>query len=389
MVKWCAKSANPKSKNPEIKVMDYFSLRVLSRKGGFMRTAIIFSALILLFSRSLQAQKIYELKPLTVSNKPDPDTVFGTWKFSVADYEFYEDKLLLLTFEKSLKHAKVMLADADQRILSSFTLPEAAKELYKDYQGFINVMCEEAIFRVLIRGTELRLASLPVEEYKHFIMPCLDSAMHNIYFSDYSREYPEFNYYAYNTKDSALAKIRTVCDREALKGYNMEYYFLKPRERVQAMKWADEYGVDKHRIAAAMSGLTSSMHYTPLYAPLFVLKDTVYIFDHYSDAVFSFDQQWRFLDSVPLSYHHPKNWREWKHKLLADKERKEVYAVYQKAGYYYLNHIDLQTGRIKGSFKLSHPHVDRLKVRDGYVYYVYSPFESLQEFFVYKELIRY
>lgn len=370
--------------------MDYFSQYVLLLDEEVHMYKFILSILFLiLLNNAVIAQKIYDLKPVTVSNGRVVDTVFGTWKFSVADYEFYEDKLILLTYEKSLKQAKVMLADAGQKILSVFVLPDEAKELYRDYQGYINVMCEEHIYRIKIRQDKISLASLPVEDYRRFIMPCVDSLQNNIFFSNYDKDYPEFTYYAYNAADSSLGTLKTITDQEALRGYNMEYYFLKPKDRVQAWKFAAEYGVDKHRVAAAMSGLTSSMHYTPLYAPLFVLNDTVYVFDHYSDAIFSYDKTARKLDSVPIAYHHPKNWREWKHKVIADEITNEVYAVYQKAGYYYLKCIDLHSGKIKGSFKLSNQYVDKLKVRNGSVYYVYSPFESLQEFFVYKELISY
>lgn len=353
-----------------------------------MRYVILTVILVLAASTRTNAQKIYELPGVTVSDGRKVDTVFGTWKFSVADYEFYEDKLILLAFGKSMRQSQVVLTDARQKILSSFRIPDESKELYKDYQGHINIICTDHIYRIKIKNDQIGLASLPVEDYRKFIMPCLDSIQNNIYFSNYDRDYPEFSYYAYNTSDSSLGNLRTIADREALKGYNMEYYFLKPKERVQAWKFAAEYGVDKHRVAAAMSGLTSSMHYTPLYAPLFVLNDTVFVFDHYSDAIFSYDRKGALLDSVHIAYHHPKNWREWKHKLIVDELSNEVYALYQKGGYYYLKNIDIHTGKIKSSFKLFFQYTDKLKVRNGYVYYVYSPFESLQEFFVYRESIR-
>ncbi len=73
---------------------------------------------ILLLSNNLKAQKVHDLKPVSVYPHPIADTVFGTWKFSVADYEFQDDKLLLLTYEKSLEHAKVVLIDGSQKVIS-------------------------------------------------------------------------------------------------------------------------------------------------------------------------------------------------------------------------------------------------------------------------------
>lgn len=337
--------------------------------------------------KPLHAQKTYDLHPVTVTAERKVDTVFGTWKFSVADYEFYEDKLILLTFTRSMAHAEIMLVDAEQRVLSQFELPDVAEKLFRDYQGNINAICESKVYRIKIIGNTIGLASLPVADFNAKIVPCIDTIGPDIYFSNYSRDYPEFTYYAFNTADSSLHPFKTVTDREELKSYNMEYYFLEPHDRFRASKLAEEYHVDKHRVAAVMSGVTNSIFYTPLYAPLFVFNDTVCVFDHYNDAILFYNKKYKQTDSVHIDYHHPKNWREWKHEVIMDKANHKAYALYQKDGFYYLQHIDLKTGKIIGSFKLSNPYVDRIRIKDDYVYYVYRPFESLQEKFVYKELI--
>lgn len=349
---------------------------------------LLFIVLVLTLPQHLRAQKKYDLNQVTVTAERKADTVFGSWKFSVADYEFYEDKLLLLTFTKSLSRPAVVLVDMNQRILSSYELPGEAQKLYKDYQGFINVICKEDVFRIRINNDQISLASLPLDQFNARIAPCIDTIEKNIYFSNYSKDYPEFTYYAYNTADSSVHPFKTVTDQEELKEYNMNYYFMKPKERLYARKVADEYHVDKHRVAAIMTGLTGSIYYTPLYAPLFIIHDTVLVFDHYNNAILFYNKKYERLDSVSIDYHHPKNWREWKHEIIVDKENQKAYALYQKNGFYYLKHIDLKTGRIIGSFKLLSQYVEHIRVKGDYVYYVYRPFESLQEQFVYKELIR-
>jgi hypothetical protein len=354
-----------------------------------MRVIRSLSLLAMLLTGGSFAQTTYELNSVTVSTSKHADTVFGTWKFSVYDYEFTAPgRMILLAYNRNLADARVVLVDESQKVLSSFILPDEAKSLYRDYQGYVNVICLRHIYRVLVKDDVIRLGSLPVDQYRRFIMPCIDSMKNEVYFSNYRADYPEFSYYAYNDVDSTLSTVRTVADHELLRGYKMEYYFLKPKERLQAIKMAQDYGTDKYRVAAAMSGLTSSMYYTPVYAPLFILHDTVHVFDHYSNAILKYDRHHKLIDSVPFNYHHPKAWREWKHKLLVDKETNDVYALYQKGGYYSLKHINLETGEIDFSYKLTNQYVENLKVRNGYVYYVHSPFESLQEFFVYRELIR-
>ncbi len=350
--------------------------------------AIILILLTIFALQPLHAQKTVDLHTVTVSAERKVDTVFGTWKFSVADYEFYDDKLVLLAFTKNMSKSKVVLVDASQRILSEFELPDVAQKLFKDYMGYINAVCESNVYRIKIKNNTIGLASLPVGDFNAKIVPCIDTIGHDIYFSSYSKDYPEFTYYAYNTADSTVHPFKTVTDQEELKEYNMEYYFLKPKQRLEAIKLADEYHVDKHRVAAIMSGVTGSIFYTPLYAPLFVINDTVCVFDHYNDAILTYNTRHERLDSVSIDYNHPKNWREWKHEVIVDKLNHKAYALYQKNGFYYLKHIDMKTGKIIGTFKLTNQYVEKIKIKDDYVYYIYRPFESLQEQFVYKELIR-
>jgi hypothetical protein len=351
------------------------------RKVCFIIIALFYCAF------SVFAQQTIDLKPVTVNAVRAADTVFGSWKFSIADYEFYEDKLILLTFEKSLEHAQIILANRSQKVLNSYSLPDEAKELYKDYQGYINVICVNHIFRIKIINKKIHLGSLPIGDYTAMIMPCIDSIGSDIYFSNYQKDYPEFSYYAYNTKNKKAVSFKRVCDQNSLDSYNMEYYFLTSRQRLEARKLADQYGVDQYRIAAHMSGLVNSMFYSPLYAPLYIINDTVCVFDHYNNAILKYNKKQHLVDSIRIDYNHPKNWREWKHKVLVDKITNRTYALYQKNGFHYLKHIDLYSGKIIGSFKLTNQYVEKIKVKDGYVYYVYRPYESLQESFLYKELI--
>lgn len=352
-----------------------------------MRYVILFSIVFFILPIKAKSQKkVYDLPSVEFIDHR-VDTVFGTWKYSVADYEFIDDKIVILTFQKSLEKVTVRLIDASQKVISSFDLPDEAKKFYKDYMGYVNIICANHIYRITIKEDVLHLGSLPMEEYQKFIMPCVDSSANSVYFSNYQSDYPEFTFYAYNSNEKIITPLKTVCDQEVLHGYNMEYYFLKPKERIYVRKMADYYGIDKHRIAATMGGLTSSMYYTPLYSPLHVMNDTICIFDHSSNAIFKYDKNLNQLDSIAIDYNHPKSWREWKNEVIIDKEANKAYALYQKNGFYYLKRIDMKSGKIISSYKLTNQYVEKIKIKGDYVYYIYRPFESLQEKFVYKELI--
>ena len=126
------------------------------------------------------------MKEFTLSS--GPDTVIGNWRFFIEDYLFLNDsQYVLLTFEKSLKNAKVMLA-TENKIVASTAVPCEAKELYRDYQGHINVMCKDSAFRVkIVPPAIVLLLALPYTDFCDRMLPCIDTLGGRILFSNYHR----------------------------------------------------------------------------------------------------------------------------------------------------------------------------------------------------------
>ena len=330
------------------------------------------------------------LDTFTVYAKLKPDTLVGSPKYSIYDFDFYEDKYILLTAEKTLEKSELKLADVEGKIITNYSVPKEggqAKEFYHDYMGYTNLVCENYIYRINMYHDRFVLIPLTIEDVNAFIKPIIDTINGKIIFSDYWKDYPMFNYFSFNEADSIKSKLHTIEDKEMMHAYNFEYYSLMPKEKLTARRLAMEYKTDKHIIASLMSGFTKSMFYEPLYAPLYVIKDTINIFDHYKDLLYHIDKNGHKIDSIPIKYNHPKNWKEWKSKMLKDDINNLVYAVYEKNGHKYIKQISTQTGKDLGRYNLQFHSADKLKIHDGYVYYVYRPYESTQEKFFYRELI--
>jgi hypothetical protein len=209
----------------------------------------------------------------------------------------------------------------------------------------------------------------------------------NYYFNNQWEKYPAFNYYFSGPKDTLAHLLQAISNADLLNLYNFEYYYLSPPVQLEARRMADFYKTDVHIIAALMSGFTQSLFYEALYAPLFILKDTICIFNHHNDFLYHYTKQNHLIDSIKISYHHPKNWREWKKQLFVDESENKVYAFFSKDGRHYLKQINFQTGKEVLTYKLKHHSAERIKIKDGFVYYVYRPFGSTQERFLYRERI--
>ncbi len=73
--------------------------------------------------------------------------------------------------------------------------------------------------------------------------------------------------------------------------------------------------------------------------------------------------------------------------MVKDLTEDKIYAVYDNSGHRYIKNINSKTGKDEGKYSIIHYSADKIRIRDGYIYYVYRPFQSLQEKYLYKEKI--
>ena len=331
------------------------------------------------------------LDTVAITSRQVPETLVGKSNYSIYDFDFYEDKLILLTSESSLDKAQLQLSNYEGKIFSYYNLPKKsgeAKNFFHDYQGYTELICKDTIFRLDVFNTDLIVGAIPRKDFDSYLKPVSDTLKGNIYYSNQWDKYPSFNYYYLKENDSISHVLNTITNDDLMKLYNFEYYFLPSGMQLEARRMADYYKTDKHIMAALISGFTQSMFYEPLYAPLFVINDTICIFNHHNDFLYHYTKQNKLIDSVKISYHHPKNWREWKRQLFVDEPENKVYAFFSKDGHHYLKQINHQTGKEVLTYKLQHYSAEKIKIKDGYVYYVYRPFGSTQERFLYRERIQ-
>lgn len=325
----------------------------------------------------------------TFSLSGDIDTVFGSEQLSVEDFEFHEEYYVILVYEKTLKKgSKLVLADRKQQIISSYTIPKEAIELFKDFTGTINVVCKGAVYRVEVLEDELLLYPRDMAEFNYLIRPVIDTLGAGLYFTDYHPDFPAANYF-YDDEELDTAKlVHAVKDEFMMELFRSEYKYLEPRGKIAARDLADQYNIDKEVAAAILSGFANSLYYKPVYAPMFVVNDTVLVFDHYKSLIFRYDDEHDLIDSVGITYHTDQKTLKWEEQLITDEYNDKVYAVFSRNGYTYLKMLDPNTGEVVKTFKFTFKYAGRIHIKNDFVYYVYRPHGSLQKKFLYRELIK-
>jgi hypothetical protein len=73
---------------------------------------------------------------------------------------------------------------------------------------------------------------------------------------------------------------------------------------------------------------------------------------------------------------------------LKDHHTQKIYTTFRKSGITYLREINKKSGAVTTGQKLTYKYVEHIRISNGYMYYVYRPFESAQNRFLYKEFIQ-
>jgi hypothetical protein len=166
--------------------------------------------------------------------------------------------------------------------------------------------------------------------------------------------------------------------------YRSEYKWVDVRTRLWAKQKEIETGVDA-QIWVGANYFTQSIYYKVPFAPLFKIRDSMYVLDFQSDLLSVYNEFGESERTIPLLFHYHKDRTGWKRIILKDQATQSLYAVFEKDGITYLGNIDLHTGVIRSKHRIYHKYVEKIRIHNGYAYYIYRPFESIQKRFLYKE----
>jgi len=112
--------------------------------------------------------------------------------------------------------------------------------------------------------------------------------------------------------------------------------------------------------------------FRPKYNPLFVVRDTLYVFDHLNGKAVVLNDDGDELQTIPISYHLKK---KWDNKIYVDKADGAFYAVKLRKGVQQLIRLSFEEdGQNSSSEITKHAYPKKVMVRNGYAFYTYKPY---------------
>jgi len=341
-------------------------------------------------------QRTVDLPEITIGG-PVPEVVHQREDLHVGDHFANQDGLWVLTYERPklvhradeagkqvYREARLHLLGADLVERSSIELPTEVCRSRHD-----------AVHRVIVEGTgaawlatatseAIELTTIDLSVLREQVLPWTDSLPGQFLGNDHDPTFPAFAHFGFDLAAQRTDTICTVQDDFRMELFRSQYKYMSGHDKVVAMDLALETGIDAGIIAGYMTDFHRNLYFKAPYAPLFVVQDTLCVFDHYRERIRRFLPDRTAVDEVPLTYHLDRTWKD---RLVQDRTDGAVYALFARGPRTWLRRIETVTGALGPILRLEHPYPEEVQAHDGQAYYIFRPYGSQQRRTLYRQAI--
>lgn len=347
--------------------------------------------------RLVMVQKVYQIPEVTI-RRPAPELVFQRPNLHVGDHRVTDEGIWVLAYERPqlwhrqenageqlFREARLVLLDTLFNEVASLRLPGEVRCLYLDHRQRVVVDGRDEAWVAQLRRGNIILGRIQRSTLQEAILPWTDSIAGHLLGSTRTRDWPAFDHVRYDPVSQEQLAICAVQDDFMMELFRSQYKYMSGRDKVIAMNMEKRSGVDREVVAGFMTGFQRDPYFKVPYAPLFVMRDTLCVFDHARIRIRRFTTEGEPIDEVPMQHVNERGWRS---KLIQDPTDGRVFALFSKGMHTYLRSIDPASGRMGDRMPLTHPFPKEVQVHGGHAYYVYRPPGDLDRRALFREALR-
>lgn len=342
-------------------------------------------------------EQVYQLPVIGITDAPD--SIFGSVRYSVADFVWWNGKLTMLLYEheKLLKPAydkrdlweQAWIAQLDSfgKIVTSFHINEPAERFHLAPTGACFVLTENSVFQLQAEPF-LHLDKLSYESFRQEFEPICGFLNSNIVFHTFTKEYPEFSYYLLKKDSTDPIELAHVADSLTMELFKSEYKYMNGRAKRIAYQYELDYGVPKEIVAGQMTRFKESLFYRDPVAEIVQHENHWSIYNISQGEVVSVNAEGKQFSIVAMNGERNLSNLPAKEKILNvqfNAEKNEVVCFTQlRTGESTFNLLK-EDGSLELKKNLYWQHIRGPQLKNGRVFYLYRPFESRNNWYLYAE----
>jgi len=322
----------------------------------------------------IQLHQYYSRLPdVVVSAQPKIEEITHK-EYTVRDYVFYEDDILIMTYPGMQDGNLLVLIDINGKAKDSLSIKgmKRIEFLKKSCLGNVHLVTETADYQIGMDSSGIKIISEDSRKvYSRVLEPCVAATDRHLY---YRFRFCLGQVLKFEGYDKESAHQFTIS--EVVNGENMERRYQEElAEEIGYIDYLDLSWEEKQmRLQTHLQGntkLASLIHlfYQPIYVPMINLGSQLCIFNHVSDVLELYDSNGAFQRKVPINYHKIKKWDS---RILHDAFTGKVYTLFDHPKGKVVRSVDVENGTLGSPVLIDCVFIEKMKIRDGVLYYLES-----------------
>lgn len=314
-------------------------------------------------------QKDIELERVVISD--GLQRVFKDKKLYLYDYEFWEDQLFVIYYDREERSSKIALVDENDSIVAVHPGPEVPGKLVKDCLGNVHALTPNLACQLFTIDGEIEMYIDSLELFNRYVKPCLAQVEDNYFYKFYRFNSQILLYYTYNATAKQGEYFVELKDKDRI------HQLLDPHPsniyRGIAQSEEEFLSIPNStwkEVATINDEFQFYQHafFKPIYAPLRVIDQQIHVFDHLNGELRRYESDGEFLRSTAIHYQEEPHWKEF---VIVDEVRGDAYTAFENHETFTLAEIDQENGEILGRYELPREFPTKVTVRDGVVFFMY------------------
>lgn len=286
-------------------------------------TAILFCLPILLFGQTEDSLTHQELNEVNIHHSESAEITFEDDEFYIVDF-MVSDRGTYLLLKHQGRYELCQITTPGK----SYSLPLDfdAESLFQDCLGFFHVLGKDSMYQVenSIQGPYIHERN-SIDLYHSFFKDCVVSTDKHLILRKYANFDQLLTYFIFDRETQKLQKLYEINDQEFIESTTEEDYEIKALwARAQATQDIHLFRLWFQKKTFFDNVITQAANH-----PLFLMNDSIYIFDHFKEEVVVLNSAGDELERYMMDHQKPGNWL--KH-VIPDYGRSNFHSDYQKKG---------------------------------------------------------
>ncbi len=316
----------------------------------------IFSCVFFATTYSQENDSTYQdVEEVFISSKKKKNIVFEDPKYYIVDFTVSNENAFLLM--KNLGKYYLYELDENMQFASKLRLNMNANSLFQDCFGNTHLIASDSAYFILDDEYGLFLTEAhPRKEFMKAMEKCVGTVDDKIILENHARFEQNQTFYTIDRASGEKNIIYRINDSTYISNVLNE-------------QSESQQGVSEVRLSKRY--LLGNIERPQRYNPLFVVDDSLYIFNHFEGRMDQLDMDGNVQKSLKINHHKKKGWDR---RIYSDISKRQFYAVWVKNGAQHLIGLAMNKDEQNFGSKITkHAYPEKVIVRDGYAYYTYKP----------------